>query len=157
MARDLLDENYYVTRAGRVPVKWCAPEVINYMKYTTASDMWSYGCVLYEIWSFGHKPYTEQTNAEVCFNYGPNMTVLNETVFAFKGNCNDNVRGAPSTTSWLSKGRLSAHGTVLVSYADSQQHGTHKTAQWLRYYGDDCRSRRRRRFGMTVKIGGEER
>ena len=69
MARDLLDENYYVAHAGRVPVKWCAPEVINYMKYTVASDVWSYGCVLYEIWSLGHKPYTEQTNAEVCFTY----------------------------------------------------------------------------------------
>ena len=31
----------------------------------------------------------------------------------------------------------------------------HKTAQWLRYYDDDCRSRRRRRFGTTVKVGGE--
>ena len=67
MARDLLDENYYVARAGRVPVKWCAPEVINYMKYTTASDVWSYGCVLYEIWSLGHKPFESISVQQVCY------------------------------------------------------------------------------------------
>ena len=65
MSRDLLDENYYVANVGTIPVKWCAPEVLNYRKYSSASDVWSYGCVLYEIWSLGHKPYEEYTNIEV--------------------------------------------------------------------------------------------
>ena len=65
MSRDLLDEDYYMAHAGIIPVKWCAPEVLKYRKYSSASDVWSYGCVLYEIWSLGHKPFENVTNAEV--------------------------------------------------------------------------------------------
>ena len=68
MSRDLLDDDYYVAHAGKIPIKWCAPEVLNYRKYSTASDVWSYGCLLYEIWSLGHRPYEDATNSEVAFS-----------------------------------------------------------------------------------------
>ena len=48
-----------------MPVKWTAPEAIMYRKYSTKSDIWSYGCVLYEIWSLGYKPYHDLPNQEV--------------------------------------------------------------------------------------------
>ncbi|XP_064386574.1 ephrin type-A receptor 3-like [Halichondria panicea] len=65
MSRDLNDENYYVSQArGMIPVKWTAPEALHYKKYSTASDVWAYGCLLYEIWSLGHKPFENFENLE---------------------------------------------------------------------------------------------
>ena len=66
MSRDLVDETYYISQGGKIPVKWTAPEAIHYKKYSTASDVWSYGCLLYETWSVGCKPFEEITNLEVC-------------------------------------------------------------------------------------------
>ena len=66
MSRALQDAEYYVSHGGKIPVKWTAPEALSYKKYSSASDMWSFGIVLYEIWALGIKPYHNMTNAEVC-------------------------------------------------------------------------------------------
>ena len=49
-------------------MKWTAPEALHYKKYSTASDVWSFGMVMYEIWSLGIKPYHQMTNVEVKFS-----------------------------------------------------------------------------------------
>ncbi|XP_065899891.1 uncharacterized protein [Dysidea avara] len=59
MARDVSDDTYYMSSGGKIPLKWTAPEAIFYKKYTTQSDVWSFGCVMYEIWSLGHKPFED--------------------------------------------------------------------------------------------------
>ena len=66
LSRDLNKEDFYMSHGEKIPVKWTAPEALHYRKYSTASDVWSYGCVLYEIWSLGVKPYCHLTNGEVC-------------------------------------------------------------------------------------------
>ena len=54
-----------MSRGGKIPVKWTAPEALSYRTYSTASDVWSFGVVMYEIWAVGLKPYEGMTNAEV--------------------------------------------------------------------------------------------
>ena len=65
LSRDLQKETFYISHGGKVPVKWTAPEALSYRLYSTASDVWSYGCVLYEIWSLGMKPFHDLPNSEV--------------------------------------------------------------------------------------------
>jgi ephrin-B len=64
MARDLDEGSYYISHGGQIPVKWTAPEALHYKKSSAASDVWSFGCLMYEIWSLGHKPFEGFANPE---------------------------------------------------------------------------------------------
>ena len=45
------------SQGGKIPIRWTAPEAIAYRKFTSASDVWSYGIVMWEVMSYGERPY----------------------------------------------------------------------------------------------------
>ncbi|XP_065219850.1 fibroblast growth factor receptor homolog 1-like [Planococcus citri] len=58
LARNVINSEYYKkTTAGRLPIKWMAPEALLHNKYSIRSDVWSYGVLLWEIVTFGENPY----------------------------------------------------------------------------------------------------
>uniref|UniRef100_A0A8C6P2D1 receptor protein-tyrosine kinase n=1 Tax=Nothobranchius furzeri TaxID=105023 RepID=A0A8C6P2D1_NOTFU len=58
LARDITTDASYVLRGNaRLPVKWMSPESIFDCIYTFESDVWSYGILLWEIFSLGNSPY----------------------------------------------------------------------------------------------------
>ncbi|XP_068686476.1 fibroblast growth factor receptor 4-like isoform X4 [Montipora foliosa] len=66
MARDVQQENIYERKTrGRLPVKWTAYESLLYGKYTTKSDVWSYGVLLYEIFTVGGSPYPRMDGKKI--------------------------------------------------------------------------------------------
>ena len=48
-----------------LPIRWMAPESIMYGKFTMATDVWSFGIVMWEVFTYGQQPYVGLTNEEV--------------------------------------------------------------------------------------------
>ncbi|KAM9031689.1 ephrin type-A receptor 6 isoform 6-T6 [Sarcophilus harrisii] len=57
-------EAAYTTTGGKIPIRWTAPEAIAYRKFSSASDAWSYGIVMWEVMSYGERPYWEMSNQD---------------------------------------------------------------------------------------------
>ena len=55
----LREEEEYIVSDGlkQIPIKWTAPEALNYGKYTSLCDVWSFGVLAWEIFSKGGTPY----------------------------------------------------------------------------------------------------
>lgn len=53
------------SQGGKIPIRWTAPEAIAFRKFTSASDAWSYGIVMWEVMSFGERPYWDMSNQDV--------------------------------------------------------------------------------------------
>ncbi|CAH1117481.1 unnamed protein product [Phaedon cochleariae] len=66
MTRAMFDNDYYkFTRRGMLPVRWMSPESLALGVFTPASDVWSFGVLLYEIITFGSFPFQGKSNAQV--------------------------------------------------------------------------------------------
>ncbi|KAI1280319.1 Tyrosine-protein kinase transmembrane receptor Ror [Halotydeus destructor] len=66
LSRDIYASDYYrVQSKSLLPVRWMPPESILYGKFTSESDVWSFGVVLWEVFSYGLQPYYGYNNQEV--------------------------------------------------------------------------------------------
>ncbi|XP_031620285.1 tyrosine-protein kinase Fer isoform X1 [Contarinia nasturtii] len=59
------EEEEYIVSDGmkQIPIKWTAPEALNFGKYTSLCDVWSYGILIWEIFSKGDTPYAGMSNS----------------------------------------------------------------------------------------------
>lgn len=61
-------EYYYrgdLTEGMKLPIAWCAPESINFLRFTSASDVWSFGVTMFELFSYGETPWGGLTGTEI--------------------------------------------------------------------------------------------
>ncbi|CAB1329496.1 unnamed protein product [Coregonus sp. 'balchen'] len=64
-ARNILVNSNLVCKGAKIPIRWTAPEAIQYRKFTSSSDGWSYGIVMWEVMSYGERPYWDMSNQDV--------------------------------------------------------------------------------------------
>ena len=65
LSRVTVDKDYYRSRGGPLPVRWTAPEALDESKFSEQSDVWSFGVLLWEIWSRADMPYKGWDNEKV--------------------------------------------------------------------------------------------
>ncbi|XP_038069408.1 hepatocyte growth factor receptor-like isoform X1 [Patiria miniata] len=67
LSRDLDESDYYTSgeKQAKLPIKWMAPESMERKVYNTKTDVWSYGVLLWELFSRGRTPYPDIHNRDV--------------------------------------------------------------------------------------------
>ncbi|XP_064641830.1 activated Cdc42 kinase-like isoform X2 [Lineus longissimus] len=63
-----LGKDYYQTNFNvnlKLPIAWCAPECINYLKFTSSSDVWAFGVTMWEMFSYGFQPWAAMTGQQI--------------------------------------------------------------------------------------------
>ncbi|XP_067844587.1 protein-tyrosine kinase 2-beta isoform X2 [Heptranchias perlo] len=65
LSRYIEEDNYYKASVTRMPIKWMAPESINFRRFTALSDVWMFGVCMWEILSFGKQPFFWLENRDV--------------------------------------------------------------------------------------------
>ncbi|XP_055374103.1 activated Cdc42 kinase-like isoform X2 [Condylostylus longicornis] len=61
-------KDYYKTNFNvnlKLPIAWCAPECITFLRFTNASDVWAYGVCLWEMFSYGFQPWAALTGLQI--------------------------------------------------------------------------------------------
>ncbi|XP_054694850.1 cytoplasmic tyrosine-protein kinase BMX isoform X2 [Grus americana] len=65
MTRYVLDDLYISSLGTKFPVKWSAPEVFHYTKFSSKSDVWAFGILMWEVFTLGKQPYELYDNMQV--------------------------------------------------------------------------------------------
>ncbi|XP_026530501.1 tyrosine-protein kinase BTK [Notechis scutatus] len=64
LSRYVLDDDYISSVGTKFPVRWSPPEVLLYSKFSSKSDVWAFGVLMWEVHTLGKMPYERFTNSE---------------------------------------------------------------------------------------------
>ncbi|XP_053129996.1 tyrosine-protein kinase BTK isoform X2 [Hemicordylus capensis] len=64
LSRYVLDDDYISSLGSKFPVRWSPPEVLLYSKFSSKSDVWAFGVLMWEVYSLGKLPYERFSNSE---------------------------------------------------------------------------------------------
>ncbi|CAH3115182.1 unnamed protein product, partial [Porites lobata] len=131
LMRETYHELYEVKKQKKLPIKWLAPEAIYEQIFTSKSDVWSYGIVMWEIATLGGSPYPLLNNAEVMslLKTGHRLEkpdLCSDNFYAFMMECwKQNPDERPSFQELVE--RLERTMTEQVEYLDLKQLDETKT------------------------------
>lgn len=92
MTRFVLDDQYTSSSGTKFPVKWSAPEVFRYGRYSSKSDVWSYGVLVWEVFSEGKTPFEHLSNSDAVEEISNGLRLFkpklsSEKVYQFMNSC----------------------------------------------------------------------
>ncbi|XP_054852216.1 tyrosine-protein kinase BTK [Eublepharis macularius] len=64
LSRYVLDDDYISSMGSKFPVRWSPPEVLLYSKFSSKSDIWAFGVLMWEVYTLGKMPYERFNNSE---------------------------------------------------------------------------------------------
>ncbi|XP_075429175.1 tyrosine-protein kinase BTK [Ascaphus truei] len=116
LSRYVLDDEYTSSLGSKFPVRWSPPEVLLYCKFSSKSDVWAFGVLMWEVFSLGKMPYERFNNNDIVDQiikgirlYRPQLAT--DKVHSVMGSC------------WMEKADdrptfWSLHGTILEMIED---------------------------------------
>ena len=123
LARVIVDNEYSAHQGARFPVKWTSPEAISFGKFTVKSDVWSFGVLLMEVFTYGQVPYPGSLYVVkwaiyVLFNFGVLKTKnkLIRNIFRRWDLNSQPGQGRTSSISNFVVGKWAIHGLFTVRF-----------------------------------------
>jgi len=80
-----IESSYFKNENDNIPIKWCAPEVLQYGTHSIKSDVYSFGILLWELFSYGMLPFPQYSNNNA------RAAILNGEIMECPKNCPQNI------------------------------------------------------------------
>uniref|UniRef100_A0AAX7W7Y4 Tyrosine-protein kinase n=1 Tax=Astatotilapia calliptera TaxID=8154 RepID=A0AAX7W7Y4_ASTCA len=92
LSRYVLDDEYTSSVGSKFPVRWSPPEVLLYCKFSSKSDIWAYGVLMWEVYTLGRLPYERLNNTEIVDQVSRGLRLFrpqlaNERVYSIMSSC----------------------------------------------------------------------